>query len=324
MIRYLLPQNGTFYKANLHCHSTESDGAFTPDELIEGYRAHGYSILAMTDHGKLIDHSHRCTEDFIVLNAFEYDHHPFPARGRNLHINMIAKDQKNLTQPALEKKIIPGVECGDDLEFTAKINEQLKIANEAGFLTIYNHMRWSHDTEADALGYEGFFGMEVFNYFSEILGIEEYNVSTFASMIRAGKKLFAVMADDNHNLTDAPKSGLSGLDRGDTSFGGWIQIKAPELKYDTIISALEAGNFYASQGPEIHELYIEDGNKLHISCSPAQSIAVITAERRGRTHWSRTETFTEADFELHGSEDFVIVVITDKNGRHAVSQAYYV
>jgi len=323
MIRYLLPPEGNFYKANLHCHSTESDGHFTPDELIEGYRDHGYSIIAMTDHGKLVDHSHRCTEDFLVLNGFEYNHAPFPLRGRNIHINFIAKDQKNLDQPALDE-FGPGAECAGDLEFTAKINKQLKTAGEAGFLPIYNHMRWSHDTEADALGYEGFFAMEVFNYFSEVLGIEEYNVSAFASLIRAGKKIFAVMADDNHNLLEAKHLGLDGLDYWDTSFGGWVQIKAPELKYDTIISALEAGNFYASQGPEIHELYIKDNNTLHISCSPAQSIAVITAERRGRTHWSKTETFTEADFELRGGEDFVIVVITDKNGRHAVSQAYYV
>lgn len=324
MIRYLLPKEGNFYKANLHCHSTDSDGAFTPEELIEGYRAHGYSILAMSDHSKLIDRSHLCSDDFLVLNAFEYDHHPFPLRGRNIHINMIAKDQKNLTRPALAEKIEPGREGDNDTEFTEKINEQLKIATDAGFLTVYNHMRWSHDTEADALSYEGFFGMEVFNYFSEILGIEEYNLSAFASMIRAGKKIRPIMADDNHNLRNAKKIGLSELDRWDTSFGGFVQIKAPDLKYDTIISALENGDFYASQGPEIHELYIKDDNTLHISCSPVKSIAVITAERRGRSHWSRTETFTEADFELRGAEDFIIVEITDKNGRHAVSQAYYV
>lgn len=323
MIRYLLPKDGNFYKANLHSHSTDSDGRISPEELAEGYRNHGYSVLAITDHRKMPDRSSLCTEDFLVLNGYEFNHVPYPMRGRSIHMNLIAKDQKNLNLAPLEP-FPEGKECVNDPEFTAKINNMIKTANEAGFLTIYNHMRWSHDTEADALGYDGFFAMEVFNYFSEVLGVEEYNVSTFASMIRAGKKIFAVMADDNHNLTQSPKAGLSGLDRWDTSFGGWVQIKAPELKYDTIISALEAGNFYASQGPEIHELYIKDGNTLHISCSPAQSIAVITAERRGRTHWSKTETFTEADFELRGGEDFVIVVITDRNGRHAVSQAYYV
>ena len=50
MRRYLLPETGSFYKANLHAHSTVSDGGLTPSELKERYRAKGYSILALTDH----------------------------------------------------------------------------------------------------------------------------------------------------------------------------------------------------------------------------------------------------------------------------------
>ena len=30
MKKYLLQENGNFYKANLHCHSTYSDGALKP------------------------------------------------------------------------------------------------------------------------------------------------------------------------------------------------------------------------------------------------------------------------------------------------------
>ena len=33
MKKYLLPQNGSFYKANLHCHSTVSDGRWSPEEI---------------------------------------------------------------------------------------------------------------------------------------------------------------------------------------------------------------------------------------------------------------------------------------------------
>ena len=33
MKKYLLPKDGSFYKANLHCHSTVSDGRFTPEEI---------------------------------------------------------------------------------------------------------------------------------------------------------------------------------------------------------------------------------------------------------------------------------------------------
>ena len=39
------------YKANLHTHSTFSDGEFTLPDMVEKYYAMGYDILAMTDHG---------------------------------------------------------------------------------------------------------------------------------------------------------------------------------------------------------------------------------------------------------------------------------
>lgn len=39
------------YKANLHTHSTFSDGEFTLPDMVEKYYNMGYDILAMTDHG---------------------------------------------------------------------------------------------------------------------------------------------------------------------------------------------------------------------------------------------------------------------------------
>lgn len=38
------------YVGNLHCHTLMSDGRAMPDEVIEGYAAAGYRILALTDH----------------------------------------------------------------------------------------------------------------------------------------------------------------------------------------------------------------------------------------------------------------------------------
>ena len=35
MKKYLLPREGQFYKANRHCHSTVSDGRWSPERLKE-------------------------------------------------------------------------------------------------------------------------------------------------------------------------------------------------------------------------------------------------------------------------------------------------
>ena len=37
MKKYLLPKEGKFYKANLHMHTTISDGAMTPEETKEAF-----------------------------------------------------------------------------------------------------------------------------------------------------------------------------------------------------------------------------------------------------------------------------------------------
>ena len=50
MKHYFISQDKKQYRANLHAHSTLSDGKLSPEELKRAYRAQGYSILAITDH----------------------------------------------------------------------------------------------------------------------------------------------------------------------------------------------------------------------------------------------------------------------------------
>ena len=58
-----------------------------------------------------------------------------------------------------------------------------------------------------------------------------------------------------------------------------IWIKADKLEYRTITKALEDGHFYASQGPEIHDLWFEDG-MIHVTCSPAERVLLTCGRRR--------------------------------------------
>lgn len=322
MIRYLLPREGQFYRANLHSHSTDSDGRFTPEELVEGYRARGYAILAISDHNKFIDRSHLCRDDFLVLNSYEFNHAPYALRGRSIHMGLIARSP-DVTAPAdlLSFDTAPAGEY--DADFSANISENARRAAEAGFLPIYNHMRWSLDNEADLLSYEGFWGMEIFNYFSEVLGIEEFNLPAWLAKLRRGGKMWAIMADDNHNFSGERAERLGLTSPWDLSFGGWIEVKAPDLRYETIISALERGYFYSSMGPKFEELYIEDG-VLHVRCSPVRSIAISTMNRNGnQSRGHRSISITEAEFPLREDAGFVLVNITDEHGLHAVSQPYW-
>ena len=47
---YLLSKEGNFYKANLHSHTTFSDGTLTPEQSKEVYQKQGYSDQASVQH----------------------------------------------------------------------------------------------------------------------------------------------------------------------------------------------------------------------------------------------------------------------------------
>lgn len=56
------------------------------------------------------------------------------------------------------------------------------------------------------------------------------------------------------------------------------------LDYRTIGQALLHGNYYASTGPEIHELWYDDSDAaIHIRCSDAIQISCYCGVRHGRT-----------------------------------------
>ena len=71
MKKILISSTKKQYKANLHCHSTLSDGKLTPEALKEMYKSHGYDILAITDHSHPYSHTAMSDSDFLMLTGYE-------------------------------------------------------------------------------------------------------------------------------------------------------------------------------------------------------------------------------------------------------------
>ena len=332
MKKYLMPQNGNFYKANLHAHSTVSDGLLAPKELKELYKANGYSILAYTDHELLVDHSDLDDEEFLSLTSLEYaiveqDDYNL---SKTIELNMFKKDQHDTLQVCFEpdcvfhgeKWRIPEVKsvCPDfKREYTIEsIQQVIDCANENGFLVSLNHPSYSMETPEFFGKLEGLFAMEIYNHISLVgCGVNDYNPQMYENMLRRGKKLYCIAADDCHgNKEDSDPR----CDR----YGGFTMIKADKLEYKNIIEALEKGDFYASQGPEIKELYVEEG-KVYIKTSPAKYIAMNTQHRPfgGIRIAKEGEYLTEAVFEVPWNQTYFRFDVTDETGKHANTRAYY-
>ena len=132
-----------------------------------------------------------------------------------------------------------------------------------------------------------------------------------------GTRLHCVATDDNHD------SYAPGDPRCD-SFGGWTMLMLEKLTYENVIAALKQGDFYASTGPELQELYIKD-NTLHVKCSPVEKIYVVTEGRRCLMELAPAgeNGLTQAAFPLRGDEGYIRVDCRDAGGRHAYSNAYF-
>ena len=69
MKKYLLPRAANFYKANLHVHTTVSDGEITPEEIKRIYMEQGYSVVAFTDHEVMVPHPELTDESFVAITS---------------------------------------------------------------------------------------------------------------------------------------------------------------------------------------------------------------------------------------------------------------
>ena len=329
----LLDKNKNFYKANLHCHSTYSDGKLTVEELKKRFMEKGYSIIAFTDHEHIVDNSHLTDENFLAITACELAIKEFPKESatknmnmRVCHLNFYALDPHNNRTPCYSKvydHFGNPEELKDLIRYdgeyervysAAGINDMIQKGKDAGFIVTYNHPRWSLENAVDYLNYDGMFAVEIYNHAVATEGGTDYYPQAFEDLLRAGKKVYCTMTDDCHNH---PR-GIPGNDM----FGGFVMINAEKLDYDTVMNCLQKGEFYASNGPLIHSL-VREGNKVIIETSEAVQIAYTTRGRRGHAVNALADApLTRAEFEVREDDGFFRITVRDAQGRYAHTQAY--
>jgi len=341
MRKYLLPQNGNFYKANLHCHTTFSDGHKTPAEVKEIYQKLGYSIVAYTDHDILIPHDELNDDTFLALHGFEIEmtdyENDFTSHDRpTCHICCVGLEPETVVQPCWHRTLYQfhyfygnAKQHATEVKFDENepdfereyspecVNAFIKTAREKGFFVTYNHPTWSVEDYNDYMKYEGMHAFEIMNGGCLAEGWEEYNPRVFDDLLRSGKQVFCIGADDNHNAR--PES-----DRHWDSGVAFTVIKADSLDYRTVTKALEAGNFYASEAPEILDLFYEDG-QVFVKCSDADRVICSYGNRRAKvTYAYEGAPVTEAVFPVPEDCGYFRITVVDEKGRHACSNAYYV
>ena len=336
MRKYLLPEKGTFYKANLHCHTSISDGKKTPEAIKDLYKKKGYSIVAYTDHNAYIPHNDLTDEDFLALNGMEIDVVSRYGNHTNEEVkrcdfSLIAMNPNIVYQPLWHRRLyqenireeIKSLIKTDENETNYRrsytpecISYLMQTAREKGFYVVLNHPTRSREGYFNYTRYKGMHAIELFNGDSIRTGHDDYNPRVLEDIINNGTRVFGVAGDENHN--EAPDES-----RKSDSGWAWTMIKAESLSYENVTDAMEKGHFYSTEGPEILEMYVE-GEELHLKCSPAKHIICKSQHRVGQRYVANHgEELTEAVFGVKPEWGYFRVVVTDECGRRACTNVYF-
>jgi predicted metal-dependent phosphoesterase TrpH len=253
---------GRFYRGNIHTHTTRSDGRRSVEQVTADYRARGYDFVSLTDHFLPNERFHPGEPGFCtVTDTREYNDDAFVTiLGAELH------------GPAMENgEIWHIVAAGLPLDFAPLRDgetgpEVARRARDAGAFVGLAHPYWNAVSEVDALSIVGIIdAVEIYNHGCEVEVARGDGLHMAELLLAKGHRVSLYAADDAHfkhargTFVDA--------------FGGWVQVKAESLTPEALLTALKAGDYYSSTGPEIHNIEL-CGDTIRVACSPVESIIV--------------------------------------------------
>lgn len=280
----LFDETKRFFKGNLHMHTTCSDGVHTPEEVMREYASNGYDFIALTDHWKV--GSERKYDNMLVLPGVEYD---FTFAAQVLHL----------------VALLPDAKCVEGIVRGISHDEVIRRVNECGGVPIAAHPAWSLNTPDFLKSLDGVELSEVYNTLSdEPLNARRGDSGQILDVTAANGKLFKhVAADDAHFYVGE-------------QCRSYIMLQAEDLSVGSILNALRAGRFYATQGPEFLDVELA-GNTLIVRTSPV-NLCTFSSNNYWVAGRCRTGNgMTENIYEIQPGERFVRCEIADEHGNRA-------
>ncbi|MBR4360584.1 MAG: CehA/McbA family metallohydrolase [Clostridia bacterium] len=281
-----LPQ----WKGNLHCHTTLSDGLLPPREAAALYQAAGYDFLAITDHRRVTDPAEAET-DLLLIPGIELDYRVMGRHMQAVHILGIGVDGRLMDEP----------------QVMADPQQGIDLIRSHGGLAIFAHPAWSLSTPETIEALRGISAAEIYNHVSDAPWNAPRGDSSLIldECFADGCLLPVVAGDDAHHYN------------GDQCHSAVI-VCAEACTREGILSALAQGHVYASQGPRITDMCLEDG-VLSLSCSPCRQIVFYSNMFYGRGRVLTGADMTRAAYRVQPAETFVRVEIMDEQGLRAWS-----
>lgn len=314
---------GNWYKGNLHCHSTNSDGKLSPKEVVKLFRENGYSFLCFSEHDIYTDYRNEFnSEDFIILPGLEASANLLDETGKfrlkvhHIHgilgTDKMQQEAKHKFEHLQRRTVKKYYGKWDGAKVAQELADEMK---DSGMITTYNHPIWSRVSFEEFSNIDGLWALEIFNYNTVNESNTGYDETYWDKILRNNKKLLAFASDDNHN------EGLF-----DDACGGFIVVKSEKLEHNAIINNMLKGNYYSSSGPIIEDWGIKNG-VAYIKCEKVYRIDFIVGNyvNDGVSIISNTlnNELSYGEYKLKGHETYVRVKCSDIYGKTAWSNPIY-
>jgi len=283
---------GRWFKGNLHTHTTGSDGAWSPERVVEEYKANDYNFTFITDHWKVTDPTSLSKDGFLALHGAEFN-----IEGSELgyHYHIVGLNVKKTI----------------DKDSVSNAQELIDAIRAEGGEAVVAHPYWSGLTLNDMSPLKGHLGIEIFNstcFFSIGKG---HSVIHWDDLLNMGKTMYGFAVDDTHQHFNEHRH----ID----ICAAWIMAKMPELTEENVMHAIKSGHFYSSIGPAIKDISINDG-KIKVSTSEVKYINFIANAHSGESFTAKSSDFiTEAEYKIRGNERYIRVECIDQYGKGAWS-----
>jgi hypothetical protein len=247
---------GSFWRGNLHTHSTLSDGGLAPEAVIAAYKRNGYDFLQLSEH---------------FLDRFGWPIADTRAFRSNAFTTLIGAELHAMATSVGELWHILAVGLPLDFSPAAASEtgpELARRARDAGAFVAVAHPAWSQLAESDGVALDAAHAVEVYNHGCAVETDRGDGFYLLDRLSNLGRRLTAIATDDahfNHGERDA--------------FGGFVEVKAESLDPEALLTALKAGHFYASQGPRLHDVRV-GRDEIVVETSPVETVALLTGTSR--------------------------------------------
>jgi hypothetical protein len=299
-----------WFKGNTHTHSLNSDGDSTPDDVVRWYREQRYHFLVITDHNVVtpvegLNATAGMPERFLLIRGEEVTDQ---AAGKPVHLNMLGGEG-----------VVPP-EGGESV--AEALRRDVAVITAARGVISINHPNfgWSMSA-ADLAGGTGAHLLEIHNGHFMVNnaggGGQPGAEALWDGMLSAGIRIFGVASDDLHQLKQPWAKGAARPGQG------WVVVRAAQLTAEAILSALAAGDFYASTGVELSDVQVTP-EALTVTVKE-QSFAKYTIQFIGQGGRLLKEAIASpARYEITGGEGYVRAKVLDSNGQVAWTQPAFV